>query len=82
MHGGSRSHDSGQIQNQIEVKSYYGDEIGMSGSLDELNITDIKDPFAMANCDPDDIECYQSKSRDTMRTPMQVGSINIYLISK
>ena len=53
----------------------------MSGSLDELNITDIKDPFAMANCDPDDIESYQSKSRDTMRTPMQVGSINIYLIS-
>ena len=51
----------------------------MSGNLDELNITDIKDPFAIANCpDIGDIECYQSKSRDTMRTPMQVGSIIIY----
>ena len=54
----------------------------MSGYLDELNpqLDEIKDPFAKANCPKNNVTCYQSKSRDTMRTPMQVGFVNKYWI--
>ena len=63
---------------------FYGDELGMSGVLDELDplLDEIKDPFAKANCAMGDVDCYISKSRDTMRTPMQVCFVNQYWIYK
>ena len=54
---------------------YYGDEIGMTGYLDEFTVEDTKDPYAIRNCIKTDADCYISKSRDPMRTPMQVRHI-------
>ena len=50
---------------------YYGDEIGMTGYLDEFSWEDTKDPYAKRYCDNSN-DCYTKKSRDPMRTPMQV----------
>ena len=54
---------------------YYGDEIGMTGYLDEFTVEDTKDPYAIRYCENTDADCYISKSRDPMRTPMQVRHI-------
>ena len=57
---------------------YYGDEIGMTGYLEEFKWSDTKDPYATRYCNETDPECYTSKSRDPMRSPMQVGPISFY----
>ena len=54
---------------------YYGDEIGMTGFQDEIAKADTRDPYVSANCEEDDEHCYLRKSRDAMRTPMQVSKI-------
>ena len=51
---------------------YYGDEIGMTGHLDDLSKDNTTDPYVDVNCEPNDKTCYLTKSRDPMRTPMQV----------
>merc|ERR1712038_1212576 len=51
---------------------YYGDEIGMTGFLDDLTNDTTRDPYVDINCaGNDDDNCYLLKSRDPMRTPMQ-----------
>ena len=57
---------------------YYGDEIGMTGFQDEITKADTRDPYVSVNCEEDDANCYLKKSRDPMRTPMQVTTINKY----
>ena len=54
---------------------YYGDEIGMTGFRDDLKEDATKDPYVAANCNDNNNKtgnCYLLKSRDPMRTPMQV----------
>ena len=54
---------------------YYGDEIGMTGFQDEIDKDHTKDPYVSVNCEASDDYCYLRKSRDPMRTPMQVSKI-------
>ena len=61
---------------------YYGDEIGMTGFRDDLTEADTRDPYVAANCDNNNNKtgiCYLLKSRDPMRTPMQVRTAKKYL---
>ena len=60
---------------------YYGDEIGMTGFLNDLSKNDTRDPYVSVNCAPDDDDCYLLKSRDPMRTPMQVCNNPLILIT-
>ena len=60
---------------------YYGDEIGMTGFLDDLTNDTTRDPYVDVNCaGNDDENCYLLKSRDPMRTPMQVCNCLLILI--
>ena len=60
---------------------YYGDEIGMTGFLDDLRKNETRDPFVDVNCAGNDNDnCYLLKSRDPMRTPMQVCNYLLILI--
>ena len=63
---------------------YYGDEIGMTGYLEEFDCDETKDPYATRYCtnETDKKSCYNSISRDPMRTPMQVRFIYTLCNSK
>ena len=45
----------------------------MTGYLHEFSPEQTRDPYATLFCNHTDAKCYQSRSRDPMRTPMQVS---------
>ena len=49
----------------------------MTGYLDEFNCDETRDPYATRFCAKDNKTCYNSISRDPMRTPMQVRHDNL-----